>query len=65
MNKDFTYLVLDIQIKSRSRHDSKPGLSYSAVRPIKLLLFTGKKRDKKLSVYQHQFAAGLVMAKVT
>lgn len=63
MNNDFTYLILDIQIRRRSKHDFKPGLQYSAVRSIKLLFFTGKKRDKKLPVYT-TFAAGLVMAKV-
>lgn len=54
---------MDIQIRSRSRHDFKPGLPYSAERPIELLSFTRKKRDKKLSVYT-TLAAGLVMAKV-
>lgn len=51
MNNDFTYLVLDTQIKSRSRHHFKPGLPHSAERPIKLLFFTGTKEDKKFSVY--------------
>lgn len=62
MNNDFTYLALDI-LRSRAKYGFKPGLPYSAVRPIKLLSFTGKKRDKKLSVYTIS-AAGLVMAKV-